>query len=72
MNINMKILVIFLTLICSLKLEAQQLLTVEQAVAAALQNNYDIRLLRNDSAVYALNNSYARAVLMPVWVRESS
>jgi outer membrane protein len=44
---------------------AQQLLRVEEAVAAALQNNYDIRLLKNDSAVYALNNSYAKAAFYP-------
>ncbi|MFZ1529219.1 MAG: TolC family protein [Ferruginibacter sp.] len=44
---------------------AQELLKVEEAVAAALVNNYDIQLLRNDSAVYALNNSYARAAFLP-------
>lgn len=44
---------------------AQPLLTVEEAVAAALKNNYDIQLLRNDSAVYALNNSYATAAFLP-------
>ncbi len=44
---------------------AQQLLTVEEAVAAALQNNYDIRLLRNDSTLFALNNSYAYAAFLP-------
>ncbi|MEO6404266.1 MAG: TolC family protein [Ferruginibacter sp.] len=47
------------------KLLAQQVLTVEEAVAAALQNNYEIRLLRNDSLVYALNNSYAYAAFLP-------
>ncbi|MEO7264188.1 MAG: TolC family protein [Ferruginibacter sp.] len=44
---------------------AQQVLTVEEAVAAALQNNYDIRLLRNDSSLFALNNSYAYAGFLP-------
>ncbi|MFT3981469.1 MAG: TolC family protein [Ferruginibacter sp.] len=43
----------------------QQMLTVEQAVAAALQNNYDIRLVRNDSVLAALNNSYAYAAFLP-------
>ncbi|MEI2749570.1 MAG: TolC family protein [Ferruginibacter sp.] len=56
--------------VCSLLLahvntSGQQLLRVEEAVAAALQNNYDIRLLKNDSAVYALNNSYAKAAFYP-------
>jgi outer membrane protein TolC len=44
---------------------SQQMLTVEEAVAAAIQNNYDIQLLRNDSALAALNNSYAYAALLP-------
>lgn len=44
---------------------SQPLLTVEEAVAAALQNNYEIRLLRNDSSVYALNKSYANAAFLP-------
>ena len=41
------------------------MLTVEQAVAAAIENNYDIQLLRNDSALAALNNSYAYAAILP-------
>ena len=44
---------------------SQQKLTVEEAVAAAIENNYDIQLLRNDSGVAALNNSYAYAALLP-------
>ena len=44
---------------------SQQLLTVEEAVAAAMQNNYEIQLLRNDSAVAAVNNSYATAAFFP-------
>ena len=43
----------------------QKMLTVEEAVAAALENNYDILLSKNDSAVYALNNQYARGVFYP-------
>ena len=42
-----------------------RMLTIEEAVAAALKNNYDILLLKNDSAVYALNNSYAKAAFLP-------
>ncbi len=44
---------------------AQRILTVEEAVAVALQNNYDIRLLRNDSTLFELNNSYAYAAFLP-------
>jgi outer membrane protein TolC len=44
---------------------AQKTMTVEDAVAAALKNNYDILLLRNDSTAYALDNSYAKAAFLP-------
>lgn len=45
--------------------QAQQVLTLEDAIALALQNNYDIRLSRNDSAVAALDYSYRNAALFP-------
>ncbi len=44
---------------------AQNTLTVDEAIATALKNNYDIQLLRNDSASYALDNSYAKAAFYP-------
>ncbi len=47
------------------KVQAQNILTIEEAVAAALKNNYDIQLLRNDSSLFALNNSYAKAAFLP-------
>lgn len=47
------------------QLFAQKILTVEEAIAAVLKNNYDIELLRNDSASYALDKSYAKAAFMP-------
>jgi outer membrane protein len=46
-------------------IQAQNILTVEEAIATVLKNNYDIQLLRNDSASYALDNSYARAAFLP-------
>ena len=47
------------------ELFAQKILTVEEAIATVLKNNYDIELLRNDSASYALDKSYAKAAFMP-------
>ncbi len=44
---------------------AQNKLSVEQAIAATLENNFDIQLLRNDSSSYALDRSYARAAFLP-------
>lgn len=43
----------------------QTQLTVEEAIAVTLKNNYDIQLLRNDSAAYALDKIYANAAFLP-------
>lgn len=40
-------------------------LTVEQAIATALKNNYDILLSRQDSAVAAINYDYRNAAFLP-------
>lgn len=56
---------LFIALIFTLPLFAQNKLTVEQAITATIENNYDIQLLRNDSSSYALDNSYARAAFLP-------
>ena len=55
----------FFILLCTLPAAAQNKLTVEQAIAATLENNFDIQLLRNDSGSYALDKSYARAAFLP-------
>ncbi|GAB2661137.1 TolC family protein [Flavihumibacter cheonanensis] len=44
---------------------AQQVLTVDAAVDLALRNNYDIRLAKNDSSSFALDNDYAWAAFLP-------
>lgn len=49
----------------SLQANAQSLLTVEETIALALQSNYDILLVRNDSAVFALDYSYRNAAFLP-------
>ncbi len=57
--------VFFLLIIFNQRLCAQNKLTVEQAIATTIENNYDIQLLRNDSSSYALDKSYARAAFLP-------
>jgi outer membrane protein TolC len=54
-----------LIIIVSQPLSAQNKLTVEQAITAAIENNYEIQLLRNDSSSFALDRSYARAAFLP-------
>ena len=49
----------------SLSSDAQKMLRVEEAIATALQNNYDIRLSRNDSLVAALDFSYRKYAFYP-------
>ncbi|MBC7828683.1 MAG: TolC family protein [Chitinophagaceae bacterium] len=44
---------------------AQSILTAEESVALALRSNYDILLVRNDSAAYALDYSYANYAFFP-------
>lgn len=44
---------------------AQRTLSLEEAIASALKNNYDILLSKNDSLVAALDYSYRNAVFYP-------
>lgn len=44
---------------------AQRIIRVEEAIATALQNNYDIRLSKNDSMVAALDYSFRNAAFQP-------
>jgi outer membrane protein len=44
---------------------AQRLLSLEEAIATALQHNYSILLSKNDSTVAALDYSYRNAAFLP-------
>ncbi|MCB0715143.1 MAG: TolC family protein [Chitinophagaceae bacterium] len=44
---------------------AQKMLTLDEAIATALQNNFNIQLSKNDSAVAALDYSYRNAAFLP-------
>lgn len=46
---------------------AQERISVEQAIAAALANNYDIRLTKNDSISYAIDESYLYTAFLPTF-----
>ncbi|MFN8252911.1 MAG: TolC family protein [Ferruginibacter sp.] len=62
----MKQVLFTVSFICTAALcSAQNILTVDEAIATALKNNYDIQLLRNDSASFALDNSYAKMAFYP-------
>jgi outer membrane protein len=51
--------------LCVCSLQAERLLTIEDAIALALRNNYDIQLSRNDSAIAALDYSYRNWLFAP-------
>ncbi|MEX0635661.1 MAG: TolC family protein, partial [Ferruginibacter sp.] len=60
-----QVLIALILIVTSYKVHSQQLLSVEEAVATAIKNNYDIQLLKNDSSLAALNKSYAKAAFYP-------
>jgi outer membrane protein len=62
---RIKILFIFLCLAAGAAKAQTRPLTLNEAIAASLQNNYDIQLSRNDSLLAALNNSYATYAFYP-------
>jgi outer membrane protein TolC len=66
-NVSTRFKIIYTCLLCcSLSaLNAQQVLTIEQAIGTALQNNYNILLAKNDSMAAALDVSYTYAAFLP-------
>lgn len=46
-------------------LQAQRILTLEDAIIRALENNWEIRISRNDSAVAAIDRQYRNAGFLP-------
>lgn len=62
----MKILKTIVFILISASVMAQdRVLSLEEAIATALKNNYDIQLAKNDSSVAAIDNSYAYAAFIP-------
>ena len=61
----MKYILLLLAMLFSFGASAQELLTLEDAVAQALKNNYDIRLAANDLRIDQQNVNLANAGLLP-------
>jgi outer membrane protein TolC len=57
--------IVVIGLFSSILVNAQQQLTLQDAVTAALKNNYDILLSRNDSTSFALDRYYSFGAFMP-------
>lgn len=56
---------IALLLLIGFSTQAQEVLTLENALKMALENNYDIKIATNNSKIDATNNSLARAGMLP-------
>jgi outer membrane protein len=65
MNSMKKIFGFFVLLLIGNIVRAQPTLSLDQAIAASLANNYDILLSRNDSVLAALDYSYANYAFFP-------
>ncbi|MCF3112196.1 TolC family protein [Niabella sp. CC-SYL272] len=60
-----QLLILLLVLACAAPVQAQRLLTLEEAIATALLNNYQIQLSKNDSTIAAIDYSYRNMVFLP-------
>ena len=56
---------LFIFVSIALSASAQKILTLDEAIANALQKNYDIILSRNDSTIAAIDYSYRNAAFVP-------
>lgn len=57
--------ILILLPLAALPVHAQRTLTLEEAIATALNNNYEIRIARNDSMVAALDYSFRNSGYYP-------
>ncbi len=60
-----KIIILISLLITASGLSAQSLLGVDDAVAIALKNNYDVSVARNNASVAKVNNTLGNAGMLP-------
>ena len=63
--IKMRKILLPLVLLITFSVPAQRMLSLEEAIATALQNNYDIMLSKNDSSVAALDYSFRQGAFLP-------
>ncbi|HTE26125.1 TolC family protein [Flavitalea sp.] len=60
-----RLLMLFCLIAFSGMIYSQEQLSLEQAIAIALKNNYDIQLVRTDSSIYGTDNSLAWGAFLP-------
>jgi len=57
--------ILYFFCLCCYTITAQELLTLEQAVTIALENNYAIKIAKNEAKVGQLNNAIGNAGMLP-------
>lgn len=57
--------IVLLLLSCVVKIQAQEVLSLEDAIKIALENNYDIKLSKNELKIDEYNNSLGNAGMLP-------
>ena len=67
LNMNTKILLrsLLLFFFCIVKMNAQEVLTIENAVKIALENNYEIKIASNDLKIHKTNVTSGNAGMLP-------
>lgn len=65
MNTKIVIRSLILFLVCIVKTNAQQVLSIEDALKTALENNYEIKIASNDLKVNQTNNAIGNAGMLP-------
>lgn len=60
-----KIIQYILLLLVSFQLQAQEVLSLEEAIKIALENNYEIKIAKNNLKIDETNNNLANAGLLP-------
>lgn len=64
-TVSQKIQFLLLFLVVSLQTQAQEILTIEDAVKIALENNYDIKIAKNDLKIVEANVTSGNAGMLP-------
>lgn len=66
MNSKNRNLLLFFVLFSAMQLQAQEILTLENALKIALENNYEIKIATNNSKINENNNTIGNAGMLPV------
>lgn len=61
----MKVITIVLMLCSFVSVQAQRMLTIDEAIAYAVKNNYDLLLVRNDAESFAVDSRFANGAFLP-------